>query len=83
MLANKWTIDHMVHGVVKLMGLKILIRVDGSTQHMELNPNVQENMLSLAFVVSTIKVTVLRKRSLEFNAVNSPKNLFDPEQKLM
>ena len=83
MLASKWTIDHMVHGVVKLMELKILHRVDGSTQHMELNPNVQENMLSLAFVVSTIKVTVLRKRFLEFNAVNSPKNLFDPEQKLM
>ena len=44
---------------------------------MELNRNVRENMLLLAFVVSTIKATVLRKPSLEFNAVNSPKNLSD------
>lgn len=78
--ANKWTIDHMVHGVVKLMVSKILHRADGSTQHMELNLNVQENMLLLAFVVSTIKATVLRKLFLEFNAANSPKNLSDPEQ---
>ena len=79
-LANKWTIDHMVHGVVKLMVSKILHRADGSTQHMELNLNVQENMLLLAFVVSTIKATVLRKRFLEFNAANSPKSLSDPEK---
>ena len=78
--ANKWTIDHMVHGVVKPMASKILHHVDGSTQHMELNRNVQENMLLLAFVVSTIKATVLRKPSLEFNAANSLKNLYDPEQ---
>ena len=78
--ANKWTIDHMVHGVVKPMASKILHHVDGSTQHMELNLNVQENMLLLAFAVSTIKATVLRKPSLEFNAANSLKNLSDLEQ---
>ena len=79
-LVNKWTIDHMVHGVVKLMVSKILHRVDGSTQPMELNLNVQKILLLLAFVVSTIKATVLKKHFLEFNAANSPKNLSDLER---
>ena len=67
----------MVPTVVKLTASKMFRRAAGFTLRMESNLSVRENSLSLDIVVSTTKAIVHKKLSLEFNAVNSPKNLFD------
>ena len=56
---------------------KMLIHAAGYTLRMESNLNVRENSLSLDIVVSITKAIVHKKLFLEFNAVNSPKNLSD------
>ena len=63
--------------VVRLTASKMLRRAAGFTLRMESNLSVRENSLSLDIVVSTTKAIVHKKLSLEFNAVNSPKNLCD------
>ena len=63
--------------VVKLTASKMFRRAAGFTLRMESNLSVRENSLSLDIVVSTTKAIVHKKLSLEFNAVNSPKNLSD------